>query len=371
MPLPHPPRILLLIPHLGGGGAERVIETLARSLNPAKYEVHLALVTGFKSEAESLPSSTTIHELRTTRVRRAVFKLLRLVWRLRPSLILSGISHLNLLVLALRPLLPASARILVRQNGELGAALAPHPRIFSRRAHSLTYRRADRIVCQTRAMAHEIERGLRVHPSKLTVLPNPTDLARLRSTALPHPKPATTAPTLLAVGRLAPEKGFDILLDAFASLSARFQSAELIIAGTGAERRALEQQSQGLGISNRVRFTGHLPDPLIQCRQASLFVLSSRTEGLPNALLEAAAAGFPIVATPASPGVVELLQGREGVWLATETSSSALRAALESALDSIQTRPRYPHPWIEEYDHSRAIPAYEALIDQLTAGAAQ
>jgi glycosyltransferase involved in cell wall biosynthesis len=362
------PRILLLIPHLGGGGSERVIETLARSLNPAKYEVHLALVTISQRESQRFSSAVSVHELRATRVRSSVLKLLRLIWRLRPNLILSGISHLNLLVLALRPLLPRMTRIVVRQNGALAATLAPHSRFLSRRVYSLNYCRADRVICQTESMASEMHGSLAIEKSKLVVLPNPTKLAQFRSSNRPNTERDSNAATLLSIGRLVPEKGFDLLLDAFASLSIS-RDTELIIVGEGPERSRLQLQAQALNISRRVHFPGHVPDPVVRFRHASLFVLSSRTEGLPNAMLEAAAAGLPLVVTPAFPGMARLFENNEGVWLATEISSAALRSALQAALSSIQPGARYPHAWVEPYDVSRAIPAYEAAMDEVLAAA--
>jgi glycosyltransferase involved in cell wall biosynthesis len=173
---------------------------------------------------------------------------------------------------------------------------------------------------------------------------------------------------VLAIGRLVPEKGFDILLDAFAALSPPFHSAELIIAGTGPLKDALMQQAQALRIDHRVHFPGHVPDPICHFPHASLFLLSSRTEGLPNALLEAAASGLPVVATPASPGLIDLLQNQDGAWIAIDVSSGALRIALETALNGIQSRNRFNHAWIDQYDLSRAIPAYEAVIDRVIAG---
>src|SRR4051812_44710953 len=120
------PRILLLIPHLGGGGSERVIETLARSLDPAKYDVHLALITASHCDYRCSPLTIPIHSLRAERVRHSSLRLLRLIWKLRPRLILSGIAHLNFLVLALKPFLPRRTRIIVRQNGAVAEMLRPH-----------------------------------------------------------------------------------------------------------------------------------------------------------------------------------------------------------------------------------------------------
>jgi glycosyltransferase involved in cell wall biosynthesis len=356
-------RILLLIPHLGGGGAEHVVEILARHLSPSKYDIHLALITASGHNSTRFPPYITIHQLHSSRVRNSTSRLLRLIWRLRPHVILSGMAHLNLLVLILRPLLPAKTRILVRQNGTLSAALASHstPR-FARRVYSVAYRRAHRIICQTDFMAQELQSKLHLLSDRFNVLPNPVDIQRLRNSSSPEPASSSTL-QLLAIGRLVPEKGFDILLDAFAALPQPFQSAELIIAGTGPLLSVLRTQAQALGIGDRVNFAGQTPDPVLHFINASLYVLSSRTEGLPNALLEAAAAGLPIASTPACAGIVDLLRNREGVWLSSDVSASALRVALEEALTAIQPFRRYRHAWIEPYDLSRAIPAYETAID--------
>ena len=358
-------RICLLIPHLGGGGAEHVIETLARNLNSEKYEIHLVLTGSSEPHANSFPARISIHNLNARRVRHSLPRLLRLIWHLRPSVILSGIAHLNLLLLILRPLLPRATRVIVRQNGALSASFAAHhlPRL-ARCAYSLCYRRADQVVCQSESMAHEIACELQVAAEKLLVLPNPTDVKRLRQSA------SSLAaddhwPLLLAVGRLAPEKGFDILLDAFAATQQTFPSADLIIAGEGPLKAALIQRAEALGIRSRVHFPGYVCNPIQQFPHASLFAVSSRTEGLPNALLEAAAAGLPIVTTPASADIVDLLRGKEGAWLAPEISSLALRSALESALNETQLCRRFTHSWIDRFDLSRAIPAYESAIDRL------
>jgi glycosyltransferase involved in cell wall biosynthesis len=93
-------------------------------------------------------------------------------------------------------------------------------------------------------------------------------------------------------------------------------------------------------------------------------VLSSRHEGLPNALLEAAAAGLPIVALPASGGLVDLLRGQPGVWLAEEITAGALAASLLAALQSLRPGERFVHRFADQFGMDRAICAYEELIDR-------
>lgn len=371
MPAVQKPRLLLLIPHLGGGGSERVIETLARSLNPAKYDVHLALIAPSQNQYRVSGLEATLHQLHAVRVRNCIIPLLLLIWKLQPSLILSGIAHLNLLVLALKPLIPRTTRIIVRQNGALAETLHSRSQRLSRHAYSLGYRQADRVICQTEAMAREVRRGLRVELPKLLVLPNPTDVAYVRSHSLRDQDPTPTIPKIVAIGRLVPEKGFDLLLDALSALPSCFDSTELLLVGSGPQQPCLERQARQLGLRNRVYFLGHVPNPVVRFAHASAFVLSSRTEGLPNAMLEAAAAGLPIVATPASGGLVDLLQNREGVWLASAVSSEALQIALQKALTTIQPGLRYPHRWIEPYELPRAIASYESAIDNVLARSAR
>ncbi len=373
------PLVLLLIPHLGNGGAERVIALLASNLSPEKYELCLGLVTegqvtGADACVEPLPAWVRVYPLGAPRVRAATRRILGLVWKLRPDIILSGMAHLNFLVLLLRPFFPQKTRILVRQNGTVSAQLASegmpfYTRMFYRRL----YRHADSVICQTRSMAKDLAAVAALPAKLLTVLPNPIDVEEIRRATHGHfglwAQWDGPGPHLLAVGRLSAEKGFDLLLQAFAVVRRRFPSACLLIAGAGPEEAALCAQSRLLEVNASVRFTGRIVRTASYFPGATLFVLSSRHEGLPNALLEAATAGLPLVALPASEGVADLLRDQPGAWLAPEVSAEALAVSLLAALDSLRPGERFPHRWIEEFHLDWAIHAYEQHIDAILTGA--
>jgi glycosyltransferase involved in cell wall biosynthesis len=288
------------------------------------------------------------------------------VWRVRPAIILSGIAHLNLLVLWLRPIFPQRTHILVRQNGSSSAMLAALgcPSL-SRFLYRSAYRWADGVICQTRSMVDELREDLCIELPNAFVLPNPVDTASIRAAAA-HTKSMwrSRGPNLLAVGRLVPEKGFDLLMTAFASVHHQFPGAELVIAGCGHCEHALRTQCRNLALEDHVQFVGHAPSPAAYFSGASLFVLSSRDEGLPNALLEAVAAGLPIAALPASRGLAELLRAKSGVWLGAEVSAKELEQILCQALASICPGQRFSHCWIEPFDERTAIRAYEDAIDR-------
>lgn len=361
----HRAKILLLIPHLGGGGAEQVTTLLAEKLSPEKYELHLGLITQDGVHPAAIPSLVQLHGLGVNRIRAAAIPLIRLVWQLRPEVILSSMAHLNFLVLLLRPFFPARTRVLVRQNGTVSSMLASgQSPILTRLLYRILYPRADWIICQSEAMARDISGEIGISPAKLAVLPNPVDIDSIRACldSRRHPSPGP-GPHLLAVGRLSAEKGFDLLLDALAIVKLRFPATDLTIAGQGSEESLLRARSRSLQIDMAVRFAGHLANPAAIFPHATLFVLSSRHEGMPNALLEAAAAGLPIAALPSSRGIVDLLTAKPGVFLATEISAQALAESIVLALESLRPGERFHHGWIDEFRLDHAIGVYEGLID--------
>jgi glycosyltransferase involved in cell wall biosynthesis len=152
------------------------------------------------------------------------------------------------------------------------------------------------------------------------------------------------------------------LVAAFSLLRVEFPNADLTILGRGVEEAALKSLRRELQLDACVYFRGHVPRAESYFAGATLFVLSSRHEGLPNALLEAAAAGLPIVALPAG-GVSELLRDKPGTWLASEMSSQALAHTLHESLHALVPGQRFAHPWIDAYQLDRAIDRYEELID--------
>lgn len=357
-------KILLLIPHLGGGGAEHVATLLAENLSEEKYELHLGLITRDSNSTDLLAPWVRVYSLGARRVRGATFRLLGLIWQLRPSVILSGMAHLNFLVLLLRPFFPPHTRVLVRQNSSISAALASGELPFwTQLLYRVLYRRADWVICQSEAMAHDLCTAIKIPPQKLAVLPNPVDADSIRSFMNASDRQANHGPHLLAIGRLSHEKGFDLLLRALTMVKLRFPTADLIIAGEGPDLARLKSLGSSLLIDKAVRFVGRVNNPIRLFSSASAFVLSSRQEGLPNALLEAAAAGLPIAALPSSEGVVDLVQSKPGVFLANEISAEALASSILQCLETIQPGERFLHNWVDEFQLEHAVHVYESLID--------
>jgi glycosyltransferase involved in cell wall biosynthesis len=277
-------------------------------------------------------------------------------------------AHLNFLILQLKPLLPAGTRILVRQNTTASAASAASP--ISRLLYRHLYPRADRIICQSQSMADDLALNFHISPSKLVVLANPLDVEAIRSTlastTLPNPWPAGGWPNLISVGRLAPEKGLDLLIQALVDVRPLYPNLLLSILGTGPEESRLRQMVTRLKLEENIHFAGFQASPAKWFASSDLFVLPSRYEGMPNALLEAAAAGLPLVATPCCQGVLDLLKDAPGTWVAGEIASQALADAILKALSALELpcreSVRFQHLLLAPFELHRAIDAYADLI---------
>jgi glycosyltransferase involved in cell wall biosynthesis len=353
-------RLLLLIPHLGGGGAERITAILAQYLDRHRFEVHLCLLTADGPGAQQPPDWVRVHRLQCSRVRHAWLPLLRLIHAQRPDVILSGMAHLNFLILLLKPFLPRRTRILVRQNTTASAAARTR---LSRIPYRHLYPRADSIICQSPAMAADLKAHFRLPNSKLQILPNPVNITAMPS----EPASFSTTLHLLAVGRLSREKGLDLLLHALPRIRTIHPKLRLTILGTGPEASNLHKLATQLGLADAVTFPGYR-DPADYYAASTLFVLPSRYEGMPNVLLEAAAAGLPIVATPCSVGVSDLLQNAPGTWLTASISAESLAETILTALAQLQIPPqRFHHAFLTPFEAQAAVAAYAAHIEQTAA----
>jgi glycosyltransferase involved in cell wall biosynthesis len=337
---------------------------LTADLPRDRVEPHLALVAQRGGLLDQLAADVPLHDLRARRVRRAPRPLLALLRRLRPEVVLSTLGHLNLPLIALRPFFPRGTRLAVREANTASAALAGerHPSAW-RLAYRLLYPRADAVVCPSRAVLEDLARSFAVPRPRLVHIPNPIDAGAIRREADREGSPySSPGPNVLAVGRLEPQKGFPRLLDAFEQVARRFPYANLWILGEGSERATLEGRAQGLGIADRVRLPGRVPNPFPWMRHAAVFVQSSDFEGLPNALLEALAVGVPVVAVDEPGGTREIIEGLPGATLVSSGAPSDLAAAIERVLSGERPeRPFLP----ESFRADRVVRDYVEFFERL------
>ena len=175
--------------------------------------------------------------------------------------------------------------------------------------------------------------------SRIRVIPNPIDLALIyRKAKGPTPEWVEgwfDKPVAVAVGRLHRQKGFDLLISAFAQAVEAGMDWKLLILGEGAERVRLERQVAALGLQARVRLPGFVSNPYPFMRRSNLFVLSSRYEGLPTVLIEALALGLPVVSTDCPSGPREIL-GDQYPFLVPVENPQELARVLIQAMKAVE-----------------------------------
>lgn len=299
-----PLHIQFVLPSFAGGGAERVALTLLRNLHSADFSPSLLAMDGTGPLAALVPDEVAVTNLRTPRLRRAIFPLVATIRKTQPDFLISTLGYVNLALLAARPFLPRQTKIIVREANMPSLSLpnASHPALL-RAGYRHLYHRADTVICTSSQMMDEMARDFSVPSEKLFLIPNPVDDTLVRTAATPIKRAGGKGLRLVAAGRLTRQKGFDRLIEMMPSLD---RSTYLTILGEGPERAALETQVINLDLSERVMFVGFHENPWAFYAGADAFVMASRWEGLPNAALEALACGTPVIATPQSGGIAEI-----------------------------------------------------------------
>lgn len=353
-------KIFFLIPTLTSGGAERVIVNLLRHLDRSKFDLILAVVNMDSAVyLDDLPSDVELIDLECKRVRFALVKIIRLIWKIKPNVVFSTLGHLNLMLAILKPLLPKSIRYLCRETTIVSEGLKSYsyPSCWAW-AYKTFYGRFDRIICQSKYMQDDLITNFGTSPDKLVVIHNPVDIDRVRRLAA---EPIATGMVkddqklinLVTVGRLVEIKGFDLLIEALAIIAN--PSIYLTLLGEGPLNDELQELAKTRGLESQIRFAGFQKNPYAFIAQADAYVLSSQYEGFPNVVLESLACCTPVIATPAVGGVREILEGLDGCLMAKSVSAEDLATALSSFVYGKRVSPDVINP----YAIGRIVKIYE------------
>ncbi|WP_374407137.1 glycosyltransferase [Pelagerythrobacter sp.] len=332
--------IALAIPELDAGGPDRVMYELLTGLDRNRFAPVLITSTRGGRYFDALPRDVRIIAIDGGRYPARAFA--REIDRIAPALVFTTL-RMNVTALAARIIQRRKQPVIIRQANAISAdfAILNRTSLIKHRLAQLVIRllmrRADAVVAQSDDMARELRSELRPG-QEIAVIGNPVSLDEIQQ-ALTRQQAASPLaerrrPAVVTVGRLAPQKGFDLFLPAFAAFRARYPQATLTIFGEGPERAALERQAEALGLADCVSMPGRSEAVLAEIARADLFVSSSRYEGFSNAMLEAMALGVPVVATDCPGATRDLVVDGETGFLAATIDSEAIGATMERAMAS-------------------------------------
>jgi glycosyltransferase involved in cell wall biosynthesis len=365
-PSKHRPRLLLVIPDIRGGGAERVVANLLGAMQPDLFEYHLATLKHREDNCAEfpLPDHVTRHVLRAKSVETALLPLTLLVWKLRPDVICSHIAGMNVVTAIALALSRIEARLVLVEHHIASSALVSSgpAHVLLQPAMRLTYPLSDRVVGVSSSVLAESLRLVGALHDRGVVLPNPVvgpDIERLSAPAAGHHwLDDSRFEVVLGIGRLVEPKNFTLLIDAFAIVATRRPAARLIIMGTGPLRQVLQAHIERRRLQPFADLVGHLNNPFPSMRRAGVVAVTSHSEGLSTVIIEALALGTTVVAT-------DFASARDALpsWgpAPVAHTSLAVAAAIEWSLVHPEPRERLKR-WAAQFGVGIIARRYEQLF---------
>ncbi len=301
---------------------------LATAMPRDLVDLTLAVGTARGEAREWIAPEIEFHDLGASRLFKTAVPLARLIYRIRPDVVLSTMMDANVMAFMSRAMVRSDAALVLRETNsqsartELGA--------LRKTLAKIAYRRADCIVALSEGVRRELVVDMHLDERKTVTIPNPVFVGSIRrgveAARFKSPPIEFVAghAHILAIGRLHKQKGFDVLLRAVAL---RLPDVHVTLLGEGSERAVLASLAEELGIASRVHLPGFVSDTAPYLAHADLFVLSSRWEGFGHVIVEAMAAGLPVVATDCPYGPADIIRdGKTGLLVKPEDAESLASA---------------------------------------------
>lgn len=325
-------KIMFFVPRMGGGGAERVIANLANDFDKKEHSVLIYTPTDSKSFYPLRPSVQIIGENYPVSKKpiirqfmlicggaRLWFAYNKTVKREKPDVVISFLTETNIIALLHNH---KQIKLIISERNDPTKYSKP-VQLFIK----LLYKKADVLVCQSYRVADYFALN------NTEVIPNPIDVS-----LLPKPYNGVRRKTVSAVGRLALQKNFFNMINAFSMVENDFNDYNLEIYGEGPLHNTLQELIDSLNMTGRVKLMGAHKDVLEKIKDTSLFIMSSDYEGFPNALVEAMAIGLPVISTDFNSGTAREIIGKENGVLVPVGDPEALAKAMNELLRNRELR---------------------------------
>jgi len=395
----YPEHIAFFLSSLAGGGAERVVLSLASEFAGRGFRVDLVLANLRGELVSAIPPGIRLVELGAAALPTALASLLRLPshtrWNVLPAMImqrrkklrslprlvrylqaelpqvvLSSTDLPNLIALWAAWLTRLDTRLFLKADNSVNTWVNETQDPLRRKLPQLIrhwYRHANGIAAVSVGLAEELAAMAHLARDRISVVYNPVDCGRIAAGArepVDHPWFQThRTPVILAAGRLHPQKDYPTLLQAFARIRKQ-REARLAILGEGPERERLQRLSGELGIAEDVCLMGFQSNPFAYMARSTVFVLSSAWEGLSNVLIEALACGCRVVSTDCPHGPAEILENGKHGRLVPVRDHDALAVSIlqtiESDVDIEGAKKR-----ARQFDIARVAQRYLDLFSQI------
>lgn len=326
-------RVGVFLPSGNLGGAEQVLLQIANAYADQGANVTVYLLTNIKAPElkRQLRKEITLICFEVNRELSGIFKFLTYLLvktkRIKLDYAYTSHVHLNAFVSILRRFSFINVKTHVARESTLIFRRFTGNRLkFFNFLYNVGYQKVDLIICQTELMKAELLRNKPQFLDKnVMVISNPITLL---DNNIKHVNPYDGKKYIVSAGRLIPEKGFDLLIDAFEIINRQYAQFELVILGEGSSREALQNQIDDAGMSQKIHMPGFTEDVYPYFTYAEVCVVSSRIEGFPNVLLQMMASNSKVVSTLCAGGIDEI----DGIVTCESGDMTGLVNALEKAM---------------------------------------
>jgi len=363
-PIQVPTDVAIFLPGLDGGGTEKMFLTLAMGFIEAGLKVDFVLVRAQGVYISRIPANARVIDLKAKRMAASFPGLVRYLRTYKPTTLLSALGLSDLIAVLSKLAVGSKTRVIVSVRGM--AYRLERITLRKRIENSLiflSYRWADGIVAVTHAVAEDTCKQSGIPIGKIEVIYNPVvvpDLENQMNEPLDHPFfLPDQPPVILGVGRLVRDKDFATLLRAFAIVR-QSTPGRLLILGEGEERSRLESLARELGVSAEVSMPGFVNNPYKYMKKATVFVLSSISEGIGNVLIEAMACGCPVVSTDCKGGAREILGDGKYGFLTPVMDAESMARAISGILAG--QRKNIDPEWLHQFDAKKVQQRYLSMM---------
>lgn len=324
---------LLVFSQSAVGGAERMSVTVTKTLDRDRFEVKYVLVgstlNGKAPLQEFIPEDISVLCIPNNGALKMIYSMYKILKKEKPNVVFASVLNLNNKLLLLRNLFKKT-KFIARCDNYLYTYTDKQRAIIKH-----TYYKADVIIAQTDEMMRELVDEIKIPKNKVVVLQNPVDTETIDKNIAEgvNPYPNDNKIRYVAIGRFAYQKGFDLLIEAFAEVKKLEKNSELYIVGKNDEfcQECYDEVYaiiKRFNLEDSVHCVGFKSNPYVYIKYADCFVLSSRWEGLPNVMIESLYLGTPVAAYKCIPVIERIVTNGVDGYLAEKEDISSLSKAM-------------------------------------------
>lgn len=353
-------KICFIVPSLGGGGAERVAFHLLNNLNLDNFDLSVVVVYKDKGDyLKDLRKEVRKIFLKKDKIRYCLFSLYKSLKSEKPDIVINFSFDLMMLMGVF--IIPFFKNIYFI-NRQINILSMQKFNFIKKILLRVAYKNFNKIITQSKDMTEDLLKNIDISKEKIMEINNPVDISKMEKLSNENIEIEfnENSKNLLCVGRLSPQKGFDLIIEIMSLINDK--NIKLYILGDGKEKGNLLNLIKKLNLEKQVFLLGRKSNPYVYMKNVDLFVLSSRYEGFPNVLIEAGACGLYSICNNCPGGVNEIILENINGNILNFNDKELVAKIIESSFILNRDKNKIKESIRNRYSLEKIIKEYEDLL---------